>query len=80
MSNCEDDAVLCPYDPQHVVPYARMPYHLMKCKKNYRGPELDTCPFNATHLVKKGTLDEHYKTCIAYYHASRPYNEKKLML
>lgn len=80
MNNQEDDAVQCPYNPEHVVRYARMPYHLIKCKKNYQGPPLDTCPFNATHLVAKGTLQEHFKTCIAHYHAVRPYEEIKLKL
>lgn len=67
----EDEWVKCPYNQQHVVPYQRMPYHLLKCKAKYTGPPLDTCPFNATHLVPKGTLNEHFKECIAYFHANR---------
>lgn len=67
----EKDWVTCPYNEQHVVPYSRMPYHLMKCKTKYTGPPLDTCPFNATHLVPSGTLEQHFKTCVAFYHANR---------
>lgn len=67
----EDEWVKCPYNEAHVLPYQRMPYHLVKCKPKYNGPPLDTCPFNATHLVPKGTLEEHFKTCVAFYHANR---------
>lgn len=67
----EDDWQKCPYNEAHIVPYQRMPYHLIKCKPKYNGPPLDTCPFNAIHLVPKGTLQEHFKTCSAYFHANR---------
>lgn len=74
----EDDSVQCPYFPDHIVPYSRMPYHLIKCKVHYKGPPLDTCKYNATHLVPKGTLDEHYKTCIAVFHATLTMEERRL--
>lgn len=67
----ESEWVICPYFPAHTVPYKRMPYHLIKCRQQYNGPPLDTCPFNATHLVPKGTLSEHFKSCVAFYHATR---------
>lgn len=73
----ESDWVKCPYNATHLVPYQRMPYHLIKCKANYKGPPLDTCPFNATHLVAKGTLSEHFETCVAYYHANRERFERQ---
>lgn len=72
-----DDIVSCPYNPAHLVPYTRMPYHLLKCRRNYNGPPLDTCPYNATHLVPKGTLKEHYTKCNAYFHATRDRMERK---
>lgn len=63
--------VSCPYNEEHRVLELRLPYHMIRCKKNYKGPPLETCPFNATHLVPQGTLQEHYTECISYFHAMR---------
>lgn len=38
---------------------------------------MDTCPYNATHLVRQGTLLEHYRTCTAYFHATRDRVERE---
>lgn len=67
----EEGWVRCPYNDQHLVPYQRMPYHLVKCQQNYKGPPLEVCPYNATHRVPQGTLGEHFRTCAAYFHANR---------
>lgn len=71
------DIVVCPYNPSHLVPYTRMPYHLMKCRRNYNGPPLDTCMYNATHLVAQGTLPQHYQNCPAFYNATRDRVERE---
>lgn len=72
----EEGWVNCPYDRQHLVPYQRMPYHLAKCRRNYRGPPLEQCLYNATHLVSPGTLEQHYESCPAYYQATREQYER----
>lgn len=65
----------CPYYPQHLVPIERMPYHLVKCEQNYRGPPLEKCKYNATHVLPAGQMEEHYQSCIDYFNANREKNE-----
>lgn len=72
-----DTLVPCPYFPEHKVRYGRMPYHMIKCREKYTGPPLDACPYNATHLVPKGALLDHYRVCQAYYYATRARMETK---
>lgn len=33
--------------------------HIVKCAKNYKGPALYTCPFNAVHKFLEKNLQEH---------------------
>lgn len=71
--------VKCPYDSSHQISVSRMPNHMLRCERNYRGPPLQNCPFNAMHRVPAGTLAEHFKTCDAYYATKREKIEKEGM-
>jgi len=62
MSNYEFG--ICPYNPDHRIMLFRMPKHIVKCEKNYRGPPLKICKYNATHRVLD--MEEHLKEC-SYY-------------
>ncbi|XP_061738842.1 gametocyte-specific factor 1-like isoform X1 [Nerophis ophidion] len=55
----------CPFDKNHQIRVCRLPYHIIKCKKNHPqlAKELRTCPFNACHLVPKEKLASHTDTC-----------------
>ncbi|KAL1020711.1 hypothetical protein UPYG_G00003670 [Umbra pygmaea] len=56
----------CPYDVNHQIRACRMPYHLIKCRKNHPqlASELKTCPFNARHLMLKHELSHHIANCV----------------
>ncbi|XP_033173688.1 gametocyte-specific factor 1 [Drosophila mauritiana] len=62
MSDCEYG--ICPYDKSHRILLFRMPKHIIKCEKNYRGPPLQTCKYNATHRVLN--MEKHLKECDYY--------------
>uniref|UniRef100_A0A672IRU8 Zgc:56699 n=1 Tax=Salarias fasciatus TaxID=181472 RepID=A0A672IRU8_SALFA len=55
----------CPYDKNHQIRACRLPYHLLKCKKNHPelASKLKACPYNALHLVPKHELTRHTETC-----------------
>ncbi|MED6290319.1 hypothetical protein CHARACLAT_011898 [Characodon lateralis] len=55
----------CPFDKSHKIRSSRLPYHLIKCRKNHEklARQLETCPFNARHLILKNELPHHIKTC-----------------
>ncbi|CAI5765040.1 Uncharacterized protein PODLI_1B006266 [Podarcis lilfordi] len=57
--------VQCPYDKNHQIRACRLPYHLVKCRKNNQkiARELATCPYNARHRVPKQELKLHIATC-----------------
>ena len=60
----EPDALMeCPYDDTHMVEVRRMPYHLMKCRKNNPNAQMVSCPFNALHEVVKPELRYHMSRC-----------------
>lgn len=61
-----DKLLQCPYDSNHKIRACRLPYHLIKCKKNnpQLASELWTCPFNARHLMPKHELSGHMSTCV----------------
>ena len=63
----EEEFILCPYNNSHRIIRFRMPGHMMKCRKNYRGPPLDQCMYNATHLVPMGTMEAHLEGCRDYF-------------
>ncbi|XP_001355963.3 gametocyte-specific factor 1 [Drosophila pseudoobscura] len=54
----------CPYNKNHRIMLFRMPGHIVKCMKNYRGPPLHICKYNATHRVLD--MEEHLKECEDY--------------
>ncbi|XP_071482379.1 uncharacterized protein [Diadema antillarum] len=58
-----DELVECPYDKVHRIRVSRFPFHLMKCRKNYVGKEMFTCPFNARHLVPQPEARHHVANC-----------------
>ncbi|KAI8042498.1 protein D7 [Drosophila gunungcola] len=58
---------ICPYDKTHRIMLFRMPKHIVKCQKNYRGPPLKICKYNATHRVLD--MEEHLKECPYYLRA-----------
>ncbi|KAH8249784.1 hypothetical protein KR032_012325 [Drosophila birchii] len=55
---------ICPYNPDHRIAIFRMPKHIVKCMKNYQGPPLKICKYNATHRVLD--MEEHLKECLYY--------------
>lgn len=60
----DDEYGVCPYNNTHRVLRIRMPSHIIKCRKNYTGPELEQCAYNATHLVAAGTMRQHLEGCM----------------
>lgn len=52
----------CPYCGC-IVMAQRFQYHLIKCRKNYKGPVFKICPFNATHHMPKPELRHHLAIC-----------------
>ncbi|KAL5493620.1 hypothetical protein EMCRGX_G014824 [Ephydatia muelleri] len=60
-----DELVTCPYDPVHRVQRKRMPYHIVKCKKNFEssGINFKTCPFNERHIVPRSEYSYHLEHC-----------------
>ncbi|XP_078609934.1 uncharacterized protein LOC144881081 isoform X2 [Branchiostoma floridae x Branchiostoma japonicum] len=54
---------VCPYDSNHKIWASRMPYHLMKCRRNYAHNDMRTCPFNARHVVPIGEHRHHIANC-----------------
>lgn len=41
----------------------RMPYHLQKCRRNYKGADYKVCPFNARHEVPEPEFPHHVINC-----------------
>ncbi|XP_019642140.1 PREDICTED: uncharacterized protein LOC109483542 isoform X1 [Branchiostoma belcheri] len=58
-----NELIICPYDKVHLVRASRMPYHLMKCRRNYTSNDMRTCPFNARHVVTIGEHRHHILNC-----------------
>lgn len=55
------DIVLCPFDSNHKLRRHRMPYHLLKCKKNF--PDKIQCPHNHLFYCDKNEMAKHVETC-----------------
>ncbi|CAG0915624.1 unnamed protein product [Notodromas monacha] len=53
----------CPYNPAHQIRSDVFQRHLIKCAKNHPGVELETCPLNLLHRIKKGYMAEHMQIC-----------------
>ncbi|KAH9508305.1 hypothetical protein Btru_050771 [Bulinus truncatus] len=58
-----EEMMVCPYDDSHVISPLRMPYHLLKCRKNFPTMDMAVCPFNALHEVLKPELRYHILHC-----------------
>ncbi|KAM9856139.1 gametocyte-specific factor 1-like [Aulostomus maculatus] len=64
--NCDPDRLLqCPFDKNHHIRASRFPFHIIKCRKNHPklASELETCPYNARHLVPKHKMKRHTEIC-----------------
>ncbi|XP_063997076.1 gametocyte-specific factor 1 [Pogoniulus pusillus] len=57
--------VRCPYDSSHRVRVSRLPYHMVKCRRN--NPQaahgLAVCPCNARHCLPPAELRSHLSAC-----------------
>lgn len=58
-----DYYVTCSFDPNHVVLYSRMPYHIVKCIKNHPNHGKLQCPFDATEYIDSDKYSEHILIC-----------------
>ncbi|XP_073826642.1 uncharacterized protein isoform X2 [Musca autumnalis] len=63
----EHEFGICPFNSGHRIVMYRMPAHVLKCRKNYRGPPMEICEYNATHFVPLGTMKEHLQECRAFH-------------
>lgn len=61
-----DDMAVCPFDSAHKLERHRMPYHVVRCRRNYRGPALVACAFNAMHLIPAEQMAVHLAECVDY--------------
>ncbi|XP_017954137.1 gametocyte-specific factor 1-like [Drosophila navojoa] len=57
---------ICPYDSSHRILLFRMPVHIIKCARNYKGPPLEICKYNATHRIKADLMEQHLEECADY--------------
>lgn len=55
------DIVVCPLDFNHKLRRHRLPYHLLKCKKNY--PDKIQCPYGHYYYCDKHEMANHLITC-----------------
>lgn len=64
----DEDFSICPFNKSHRIIQYRMPAHIIKCRRNYCGPPLEQCIYNATHFVPVGTMTEHLQSCKDCFH------------
>ena len=68
MRRHDDPIVVCPFDPKHKMPSARLQWHLPKCK-TYKehlaeGRSVFHCPHNYYHIFFAETeLEAHLSEC-----------------
>lgn len=55
------DMVECPLDPNHKLRRHRLPFHIMKCRKNY--PDKVQCPYGHYYYLNKEEMGNHLKIC-----------------
>ncbi|KAK7789235.1 hypothetical protein R5R35_013050 [Gryllus longicercus] len=60
-----DNFVICPYDRNHIIDKMKLPYHLVKCEKNYPNIILEKCPYNYTHRFPAEEMPDHILSCSA---------------
>jgi hypothetical protein len=58
-----ESLVQCPYDKIHRIRLKRLPYHLQKCRRNYKGERFLVCPFNARHELPRLEYEHHLVHC-----------------
>lgn len=58
-----EELIACPFDPVHLLRRKRMPYHIIKCGKNFNKKDFRVCPFNSRHVVPKNDLESHLHQC-----------------
>lgn len=58
-----DELIECPFDPVHLLRRKRMPYHIIKCSKNFNMKNFKICPFNYRHIVAKEEFESHMHHC-----------------
>lgn len=58
-----EELVQCPYDPVHMISQMRLPYHLIKCRKNHSGKEYQQCPYDGKHVILKARFQDHIRDC-----------------
>jgi len=59
----QEDVVVCPYDRAHKVTKARLPYHLVKCRRNHPEIPMQVCFFNLDHHVLEIDYEKHLLVC-----------------
>ncbi|KAH8392323.1 hypothetical protein KR215_006031 [Drosophila sulfurigaster] len=66
----------CPYNKEHRIVLYKMPGHIIKCARNYKGPPLAICKYNATHRLLEEEMEKHISECPDYHkHHEEIYQE-----
>lgn len=55
------DMVECPLNRSHKLRRHRLPYHLLKCKKNF--PNKIKCPYGHYYYLEKHEMADHLQIC-----------------
>ncbi|XP_023170767.1 gametocyte-specific factor 1 homolog [Drosophila hydei] len=63
---CDSDYGICPYNKSHRIVLFRMPGHIIKCMRKYKGPPLIICKYNATHRMPAEQMEQHLEECADY--------------
>jgi len=58
-----ESLVRCPFDDTHLVRHSRYPYHVSKCRRQYRDEDVAVCPFNAKHVMMLNEFPFHKAKC-----------------
>ena len=58
-----EELVTCPYDPVHMISQMRLPYHLIKCRKNHNGKAYQQCPYDGKHVILRSKFQDHMNEC-----------------
>ncbi|XP_050079532.1 gametocyte-specific factor 1 homolog [Anopheles maculipalpis] len=56
-------AIICPYNKSHLIPAARIQWHLSKCQRQYPNAKIAVCRFNASHHIPQKKLKHHESIC-----------------
>lgn len=55
--------VSCPYDSTHNVEQSKLPFHLMRCRRNQLNLKKVLCPYNAWHIIDAVEYEAHVACC-----------------